>query len=190
MYAAPSQSQEDTAALCRRCQAGDRSAADEIVRRHMGLVWRAAAELGRPGDDDLAQAGRLGLWYAARRYDPARSPCFSTIACTAIKQHMFKELARQASQAIVSPSSDLLDTLSAPGTSGDRTASRVVLARVLRLLPEKYHSVMEALYAGNECPTFREVAAKLGITRAAAKTRHRDAMRLLRRICTRRGLTQ
>lgn len=76
--------------LGRRIQSGDADALDELVRHNLRLVYQIARRYGTadPGTtfDDLVQEGMLGLFTAARRYDPDRGTRFSTYATWWVRQ--------------------------------------------------------------------------------------------------------
>ena len=75
------------ALLCQAVRAGDRDAADLLVRRHTGLVKRLLLRRVSflcPDADDLMQLGRLALHDAARTYDLAGGKLYSTYAHQAI----------------------------------------------------------------------------------------------------------
>ncbi len=69
-------------ALIAAAQAGDRRAADLLVRQNGGLVNHIAIRfLGRGCElEDLIQIGHIGLLKAIRTFDPARECAFSTYA--------------------------------------------------------------------------------------------------------------
>ncbi|MBQ8351167.1 MAG: sigma-70 family RNA polymerase sigma factor [Clostridia bacterium] len=73
---------KDNPALIAAAQAGDRRAADKLVRQNGGLVNHIAVRfLGRGCElEDLIQIGNMGLLKAIRTFDPARECAFSTYA--------------------------------------------------------------------------------------------------------------
>lgn len=73
---------KDNPALIAAAQAGDRRAADRLVRQNGGLVNHIAVRfLGRGCElEDLIQIGNMGLLKAIRTFDPARECAFSTYA--------------------------------------------------------------------------------------------------------------
>jgi RNA polymerase sporulation-specific sigma factor len=73
---------KDNPALIAAAQAGDRRAADRLVRQNGGLVNHIAMRfLGRGCElEDLIQIGSMGLLKAIRTFDPARECAFSTYA--------------------------------------------------------------------------------------------------------------
>ncbi len=79
--------------------AGSCADADELVRRHAGLVKRIALHVSsRLPDrvllDDLIQAGLLGLLEAARNFDATVGTSFETFASNRIRGAMWDEARR------------------------------------------------------------------------------------------------
>ena len=73
---------KDNLELIAAAQAGDRRAADKLVRQNGGLVSHIALRfLGRGQElEDLIQIGSMGLLKAIRTFDPSRACAFSTYA--------------------------------------------------------------------------------------------------------------
>ncbi len=72
--------------LLEKAQKGDADALAALVRRHMPLVHTLCRRLG--GEEDVFQAGCLGLLQAIRRFDAARGAAFSTYAVPVILGEM------------------------------------------------------------------------------------------------------
>lgn len=104
-------------------QAGDRSAAEAIVRRHEGIVRATVSGVRFPASierDDLLQTGRMALLGAAacKTFDPAKSQ-WTTFAMTVVRRAVWKEVAKLVSQqrgsgfedwsGVVDPRSDAFD---------------------------------------------------------------------------------
>lgn len=67
--------------LFARLAAGDASAREELVTRHMGLVHHVVRRFPGASDaEDLVQAGILGLIQAIDRFDPRRGVRFASFA--------------------------------------------------------------------------------------------------------------
>ncbi len=72
---------EATAQLLASASCGDESAAEELIRQNMALVYSIAKRYaGRAELEDLIQIGSLGLLKAIRGYDPAYGTRLSTYA--------------------------------------------------------------------------------------------------------------
>ncbi len=64
---------------------GDRTAKDELIQDNLGLVRKVARRWGKEGEnEDVFQAGCIGLWKAVERYDPDYGAQFSTYAVSLI----------------------------------------------------------------------------------------------------------
>lgn len=90
----------ETLSLIRLAQAGDRRAADRLLRANEGLVYQqaryyAARARGMLDVEDLAQEGKLGLLHATLRFDPKRGCAFSTYAHHWIRQAIGRAIANQ-----------------------------------------------------------------------------------------------
>lgn len=73
----------------------DRDAQDRLVRANVGLVWKMAWVCYRVGEahplhDEVQAAGMIGLWRAARTFNPGHpsGAKFSTYACPSIRREM------------------------------------------------------------------------------------------------------
>ena len=81
--------------LCRRYQAGDKKAGEELIRFNERFIqqiigkriYRCGSDLP---NDDLAQEGRIGLLKAAERFDLSRETGFLTYAEYYINQHIIR----------------------------------------------------------------------------------------------------
>ena len=73
---------EDTFALIRRAQSGDRQAAEQLAEENSGLIWSVARRFfGRGAEpDDLFQLGSVGFLKAVRDFDTGYGTRFSTYA--------------------------------------------------------------------------------------------------------------
>lgn len=63
-----------------------------LITAHLHIPPQVAAQLRRPGDDDLLSAGYLGLCKAAQRFDPARGVPFGAFARPTVWGEMQHEL--------------------------------------------------------------------------------------------------
>ena len=95
--------------LCALAQAGDTEAVDALVKQNRPYIQKIVKELtANPiraeqlvfwgiSQDDLVQAGSIGLWKAISGYDPANGSEFLTYANRIIRSNM-SDLIRQYSQ--------------------------------------------------------------------------------------------
>ena len=73
---------EEERELTRRSQAGDREAADRLLRAHLAFIVSIARKYRRYGVpmNDLVQEGSIGLLHAIRKFDPSAGARLSTYA--------------------------------------------------------------------------------------------------------------
>ncbi len=93
----------DEEALFRQAQAGDSGSLEALMQRHEKLVhavvhaqwsggWRYA---------DIIHEGRIGLWHAILKYDPAYGTAFSTYAWPAIAHQVWAAVQPEHPEAAV-----------------------------------------------------------------------------------------
>ena len=72
----------DTLALIARAQAGDDSAAEQLIKENSGLIWSVVKKFAKRGYelDDLYQIGAIGLLKCIRKFDTSFDVKFSTYA--------------------------------------------------------------------------------------------------------------
>lgn len=75
----------------------ERSDMDLMIAGNERLIYFAAGKYlpGTDLDEDLVQAGRIGLWKACMRYDPSRGR-FSPLAVMCAKNEMLMEMRRRS----------------------------------------------------------------------------------------------
>jgi RNA polymerase primary sigma factor len=93
----PLLSAEEEREAGKRAQQGEREAIDLLVERNIRLVMVIAKKyLGRGVElQDLIQEGNVGLWIAARKFDPEKGR-FSTYAINWIRQRIERAIQNQA----------------------------------------------------------------------------------------------
>ena len=72
----------ETLALIARAQAGDDSAAEQLIKENNGLIWSVVKKFAKRGYelDDLYQIGAIGLLKCIRKFDASFDVKFSTYA--------------------------------------------------------------------------------------------------------------
>jgi len=72
----------ETLALIARAQAGDESAAEQLIKENNGLIWSVVKKFAKRGYelDDLYQIGAIGLLKCIRKFDTSFDVKFSTYA--------------------------------------------------------------------------------------------------------------
>lgn len=182
------------AELCDRVRAGDRAAAEQLVRRHEGLVKRAALQrvsARHPDADDLIQLGRLALLRAAAGYDPAGGSKFPSYAYQAVAWAAGSHLDRARRDTTLddpAPLDNLADPRPAPGDGPPPPAGAPGwLTLALLRLPADQGRVVRLVY-GLDPPGpvgVPEAARLLGMTRDACHGLHTRALATLRRVAAR-----
>jgi len=73
---------DETLALISRAQAGDDSAAEQLIQENTGLIWSVVKKFSKRGYemDDLYQIGAIGLLKCIRKFDTSFDVKFSTYA--------------------------------------------------------------------------------------------------------------
>ena len=73
---------ETTLKLIARAQAGDNSAAEQLIKDNSGLIWSVVKKFAKRGyePDDLYQIGSIGLLKCIRKFDSGYDVKFSTYA--------------------------------------------------------------------------------------------------------------
>lgn len=165
------------AELCERVRAGDREAADTVIRENMGLVFKALSQLSLHADDDLLQVGRIGLWKAARLYDASKTQ-YSTFAVLVVRQSIVQHMSRvdRSVKAV---------RMSGDGPAYHREAATELcgpaVERALAILPERLRPLFRAMYGGERALSYTEGARAIGMSACTAANHHRDALAFLRR---------
>lgn len=169
---------------------------NEGMKAHEGLVRTMAARLaaawGKKVDDDLLQAGRMGLWDGLKRYDKSRGTKQTTYVAWWVRRGILCELEKRRRYAAFFPASlqdpagdeggatlaDLhADNLVAdPGDEAGWEEMREAVLRRLATLRAGDRETVELHYGLKDgIPrTLKEIAAKRGVsTTRVHKVLHR-----------------
>jgi len=160
---------------------------DRHIDEHENLVhWVVHRQwLGSLPYLDAVQAGRIGLWRALRRYDPARGHAFSTYAVPAVQRAVWRAVVESQLPAhislsrsgwLASPSSAL-----SPTEALDEVARLVVSDALCELvcdLPCRLAYVIVARYGltGDAPQPWWAIAAGLRVTRQRVQQLHTEAL--------------
>ena len=89
-------SKEQEQELGRRVAVGDQQALEQLIRKNLRLVVTLAnRHIGQGvAIDDLIQEGNMGLYEAARRYDPESGTRFSVYASLWIRKYLNESVAK------------------------------------------------------------------------------------------------
>lgn len=161
----------------------------ELAEAHLGLVEpiarRLALTLPRSFSlEDLIAAGRVGLWDAARRYEPAKhgGAPFSSYARPRIRGAIVDSVRRAAWLEANRPALDDSEepaTLTITEAGVDRETLGFRVAAAIRALPELQRRVLLLHY--DDGLRFRAIGSTIGKGHSRASKLHMEAIRSLRR---------
>ena len=150
-----------------------------LLAQHEPLVrWVVRRQhLGRLAYEDAVQEGRIALWQAIRRFDPARGTTFSTYAVPAIRHAVWQAVARE--QASLRTGSAV--SLVAPDELSDRLHAAALAPTVRAAVAQLPAPLREVVVAhlgldGAEPATFAAIGARLGRTKQRAHQLYVDAL--------------
>src|SRR5207248_2665436 len=151
--------------------------------------------------EDLVSWGLIGLVQAARAWDPARSGCFSTLACRAIERMIIRGVRREWKPESAAATVSLDDLVAGEEQAGSRqrfvdrlTGEQDVEGELLEgethaavrsavaELPAPYRRLIERHYYEDVPVTI--LAEELGVSRQGIYVRQRQALRRLRAALT------
>ena len=138
--------------LCLRYQAGDPTAAEELISQNMGfirdLALRYEHEFQNPrmDADDYTQEGATALLRAAAQYDHARQVQFLSYAGQAVRYAIIDAIRANYPDVVITSLED-----SSPGTTDDQNANAdQFIGRINRQLPSMYETNPEYIYLRKE----------------------------------------
>ncbi|MDH5652925.1 MAG: RNA polymerase sigma factor FliA [Gammaproteobacteria bacterium] len=124
--------------------------ADELVKKHAGMVHRIAYHLSArlPASvmvDDLIQAGMIGLLDAAQLYDPTQGASFETYATIRIRGSMLDELRRNdwAPKSVHRKERELMAAIRKIEGETGRDARGQEIADALDITLDEYHQILQ-----------------------------------------------
>lgn len=125
---------------------------DDLVVEHRGLAAYLARRFARRGEplEDLEQVALVGLWKAARRFDPGRGARFATYATVTVVGELKRHL-RDRAWAVRPPrrlQERYLEVARAAEELGQRHGRSPAVAEVAAHLGFEPEDVVEALEAG------------------------------------------
>ena len=183
---------------------------EQDLEQWEGLVWyvvnRITPRLPKAvSEEELHAAGMMGLWKAARSYDPSKGAEFKTYAYHRIRgavldglrtldflPRSIRKKARQAGVAAPSilglpTNDDGSETLAGGGVeqSVENSDLHEALLREMEDLPEKMRAVMHLYY--QEGMKMRAIGERLGLTESRVSQIHSNAIARLRRSLNKAG---
>jgi len=177
--------------LLRRLRAGDEPAFEELVRSLSGRLWATARRILRSDDDagEAVQETFVSIFRSIGQFEGNSS--LATWAHRILVNHCLQKL-RWRKRVDEESLDDLLPRFredghqlepSVPWGESDlveRIATRELVSRLIRQLPESYRTVLVLRDLEQWSP--QETAEALGITRVAVKVRLHRARQALRQL--------
>ena len=160
-------------------------AVQQAMEEHDGLVH---AFIRRQGGGDISyeeavQAGRIGLWYAIRGYDPTRGTAFSTYAWVAICRHIHRRV-KELNQDTDGWTEEIPVSWVVPDPEGEmeRKLIQEVVHDLVSQLPERLRQVIVGRYGlGEEGPcTLKQLGKEMGYTGERVRQLQQDGLAWLR----------
>lgn len=172
---------------------------DELVRRNMPMVIRIASRFARNDDErmELIQAGSVGLWKAAERFDPDRGVVFSTYAWHAILHEVVRELKPRKKQMILDRAESWSESLDIPVSDNPSDVEQAAMdAEEWEVIGTERDAVMSAVgelsdidqiiicrrygLDGRKRSTLDSLGAEFRVTRERIRQRQARAVKRLR----------
>ena len=199
---------------CRSCNSGVANNAmgtQQLVIEHLGLAANIAGNMSKRlprhlDSHDIHQDARLGLMYAAARYDARKNVPFGTYARRRIggavmdglrrNDHLSRCARARARAEGAEPPAEPLPlifpdqipgVLEAPDHYAAAAECRRLLCAAIETLPARLRVVLDAYYHGGQ--TMRAIGERLGISEGRVSQIHARALRLLRGYFEIRGFT-
>lgn len=163
---------------------------EEICNQFQPLLLNVLKRYGQaPFREDLLQAGRMGLWEAYCKYDPARGS-FPSFAARYVRGRMLQELTRQCRFRDVPLSAlaredEKREELPLPDPRSGEAFDRVELGELATLLgrslsPRERIILEEHILAG---VPLADLARRYGVSAETVKTWKKRAVKKMRAAC-------
>ena len=174
------------ATLFHQAQNGNRDALNHLMARHDGLVH---AILRRHGSGPLAyaetlQAGRIGLWHAILKFDPARGLAFSTYAWPSIMRHIWQTVKtnRRQIQHVIPCALRLPHPPTDPVPLVETQAVQHAVHDLVQRLAPRLQQTIVAHYGFEESrpANFAQIGRTLGVSEERVRQLHQEALLWLR----------
>ncbi len=169
-----------------RCaQAGCQACLNRLLVYHEGLIQVVVRKQylgGHSAYADLVQEGRIALWHAILRYDPARGTRFSSFAYVAIRRQIWRAVVlaeRGWVWARPAAGPDVAEQVEARWFWHRLQAE---VAAVVAQLPEPLRQIIDEYYglAGQEPRSLKAIGRRLGFSKERVRHLRNDALLLLR----------
>ena len=131
---------------------------------------------------DLIQEGRIGLWLAILRYEPARGPIFATFAGRAIRNRVWNAVKWAGKAHGWLEPQRAGDSLGAIVASWQQEQLHQALQDELACLPQRLREVIELAYGwGGEAPLkLAAIGRQWGVTRERVRQLRNEGLGLMR----------
>jgi RNA polymerase sigma factor (sigma-70 family) len=173
---------EPTIYLC--AQAGCQACLNELLAYHEGLIHFVLRRqyVGGTAYDDLLQEGRLALWHAILRYDPAQGFAFSSFAFVAIRRQIWRAVRLTERWWVWEPRSIGPDLAEQVEAAWFWLRLQAEVAAVVAHLPEQLRQIINEYYglAGHAPRSLKAVGQLHGFSKERARHLRNDALLLLR----------
>jgi RNA polymerase sigma-70 factor (ECF subfamily) len=180
----PGPTTADEHQLIARAQGGDRSAFEELVRRHADRLYAVVLRFVADADEaeEVTQEAFLRAWRSIDRFEQ-RSQFFTWLYRIGINEAKRRAERRPPAGTVTSiedsPIEDALDWSDAPELRAEQGDLRLVLERTIRELPVEYRAPL--ILRDIEGLSTREAAEVMELGEAAFKSRLHRARLAVRR---------
>jgi RNA polymerase sigma factor (sigma-70 family) len=170
-------------------QNGCKASLELLMERHEPLVYYAVnrQNLGDLPLEEAEQAGRIGLWQAIQKYDPARGNQFSTYAYPAIVHQVWAAVkihcdGNRKAHATGEWAVFFRHWEAGPAQQQAEEELRACLGALVKRLPERLQHVIRRRFAldGEPWQTLAEIGQELGLTRERIRQLQVEALVRLR----------
>jgi RNA polymerase sigma factor (sigma-70 family) len=166
-------------------QAGCQACLNQLLMHHEGLiqvVLRRQYLGGHAAYADLVQEGRIALWHAILRYDPARGTRFSSFAGVAIRRQIWRAVVLAERGQICERRASGLDPAEQVEAAWFWRQLQAAVAAAVAQLPEPLGQIVNAYYGlqGQAARSLRAIGCLHGFSRERARQLRNDALLLLR----------
>ena len=152
----------------RHAQQGCPDCLDHLMAQNDALVHWVIRRFptGPISYDEALQSGRIGLWQALRRFNPARGTAFSSYAAPAILRHIRREAGRLRRFWRPRPALPWAEPPD-PVEQAERNGLRLAIHRWVGQLPQRQVVILRARYGLDGAPPQdqKSIATPLGVTR-------------------------
>lgn len=158
-----------------------------IVLQNLGLVYKIANERCRSPQDreDLVQEGLIGLYEAARRFNPSANVPFASWACIWIRKYVMLFYQRRTKDGVTDQLDDVHENvLNADEQTFVKTELRKDLLKHVNRLNETERLIILLRWFSPDKVTHADLAKQTGLTIAAMSQTERVAFQKLRSLLT------